>query len=214
MIDVRFVPIERWPKTPTLVSNQRDAAFRASYSNTLDLLEQELRKLSAHNITIQAYFNRADIRNDGWPKSSAKPTAAGVVLSFDVRKWDAVQRKNSITELSFPCDTFTTFDDNLRAIALALEALRKVDRYGVAPANEQYKGWAQLSEPPDPSSMNRDEAVAFIAGHSAFSASAVLNGQADRAYKVALMKLHPDNPVTGNHELFLRLQRAKEVLGL
>lgn len=40
--------------------------------------------------------------------------------------------------LSYPCDTFTTLQDNLRVIALALEALRMVDRYGVTRRGEQY----------------------------------------------------------------------------
>lgn len=38
-----------------------------------------------------------------------------------------------------------SWEDNLRAIALALEALRKVDRYGVTRRGEQYTGWKQLT---------------------------------------------------------------------
>jgi hypothetical protein len=214
MIDARFVPLTNWPKTETPRHKQRVATFRASYAGTLDLLERELAALYARNITIQAYFRREDIRNDGWPKSSAVPTASGVVLSFDVRSKPAegeVYPKAVVTELSFPCDTFTTFDDNLRAIALALEALRKIDRYGVTPGHEQYKGWAQLPAASNPANMSCDEAAAFIAQYSGYTIYGVFNDLTG-AYRSAAAKLHPDNKQNGSHEQFLRLQRAKEIL--
>jgi hypothetical protein len=45
----------------------------------------------------------------------------------------------------FAVDMFPSWQDNLRAIALGLEALRKVERYGIANRGEQYAGWAQLT---------------------------------------------------------------------
>ena len=52
MIDVRFVPLKEWPGTPTKL--RRDGRFRVPYAKTLDLLEDELAKLRAKNIIIQA----------------------------------------------------------------------------------------------------------------------------------------------------------------
>lgn len=141
MIDLRFVPLEKWPGNETPEHKQREGSFRATYAKTLDLLEYELDKLGAKHIAVEAYFRRDQIRNDGWPLSKANPTKSGVILSFT----------GKAGEMSFPCDTYKTFDDNLRAIALALEALRAVDRYGVTRHAEQYKGWAKL--PPAPESM-------------------------------------------------------------
>lgn len=40
-----------------------------------------------------------------------------------------------------PAATFTHWDCNLRAVALTLEHLRAVDRYGVTTGGEQYRGW-------------------------------------------------------------------------
>jgi hypothetical protein len=48
----------------------------------------------------------------------------------------------------FAVDKFATWQDNLRAIALGLEALRKVDRYGITKNSEQYTGWKQLEAGP------------------------------------------------------------------
>ena len=196
MIDLRFVPIEKWPGVPTRRDKQKLGSFRASYANTLDLLEYELHKLRATNIVIEAFFTRNQIRNDGWPLSKATPTESGVILSFTGKSG----------ELSFPCDTYKTFDDNLRAIALALEALRAVDRYGVTQHNEQYKGWAKL--PPAPQSMRGPDALAFLALYSEIQPKDA--DTLDKAFRLAARKLHPDNPQTGNQGQFVMLQRAKE----
>ena len=197
MIDARFVPIEQWPGEPTPSYKQRDGTFRATYGATLDLLETELRHLRAKNILIQAYFTLDQIRNDGWPKASARPTGDGVIVTFETPKGP----------LSFPCDRFKTYDDNLRAIALSLQALRAVDRYGVTRRAEQYQGWAKL--PPAPAKMSRSDAVVFLALHSGMPDPAT---DVQRAYRAAAAKLHPDNTQTGNTHLFHLLNQAREAL--
>jgi hypothetical protein len=119
--------------------------------------------------------------------------------------------------LSFPCDTFDSWEDNLRAIALALEALRKVDRYGVTSNAEQYKGFAQLPAP-EKSGANGfktpAEAAHFIAQlmQSDWTQSNVLRGREslDTAYKYAARKAHPDTG--GSHESFVKLQAARDYI--
>lgn len=196
MIDLRFVPLEKWPTTPTPRNKQKAGSFRATYGKTLDLLEYELNALKAQHVTVEAYFRRDQIRNDGWPLGKATPSAAGVVLSFTGKDG----------ELSFPCDTYQTFDDNLRAIALALQALRAVDRYGVTRHAEQYKGWAKL--PPAPQNMRAADGLAFVSLHSGIQPQDP--DQFERAYRAAAKKLHPDNPQTGNRGQWIMLQQAKE----
>ena len=198
MIDLRFVSIEKWPGKETPDDEQQAGPFRANYANTLDKLEYELKKIQAEHVVVEAYFSRSQIRNDGWPMSKANPSRSGVVLSFTAKG----------RELSFPCDTYQTFDDNLRAITLALEALRAVDRYGVTQHAEQYKGWAKL--PPAPKTMRANDALTFLA---LFSHVAIVDGEsADKAYREAARKLHPDNQHTGNAHQFHLLQQAKEAL--
>lgn len=130
-LQARFVPLG---PVSGRSAGRRRATFRIGYSDRLSLLESELAKLGAKEIVIQAQFEAKDIRNDGWPRSSARPKGPAVVLSF--------QSKHG--PLSYPCDSYDAWEDNLYAIALALEALRAVDRYGVTKRAEQYKGWAQL----------------------------------------------------------------------
>lgn len=198
MIQVQFRPILIWPgkRTP----NREQSRFKASYPDTLGLLETELEKLHAKQIIIQAGFQLNEIRADGWPKSSARPKDPGVILNF--------QSKNG--PLSFPCDTFPAWEDNLRAIAKSLEALRMVDRYGVTRGNEQYKGFAQLSEAPV--EMTLDDAAAFVAHHSGNHPNNILtwpHGYRE-SYKLAARKLHPD--AGGSHDLFVKLGQAQTVL--
>ena len=76
-------------------------------------------------------FHSADTRAD----------TPRVVVSFD----------SCHGPLRYQCDRFTTtragtkaWHANVRAIALGLEALRKVDRYGIAGSGEQYRGWTAL----------------------------------------------------------------------
>ncbi len=132
MLDVRFRPITLWPRKET--AGRISAPFVAPYTKTLDLLEYELGKLKARDIVIQADFAMADLSNDGQPRSGKFPRSPRVILSFEGSKG----------ALSIPCDRFISWTDNIRAIALSLEALRKVDRYGITVSDEQYRGWAQL----------------------------------------------------------------------
>lgn len=202
MIDAKFVPISEWPGTAAASYSQKVAPFRAPYARTLDLLETELGHLKAKEILIQAYLKREDIRNDGWPRSSARPFKPGVVLTFEVVKSD-----KRIT-MSFPCDRFNDWEDNLRAIAKSLEALRMVDRYGVTRNNEQYRGFAALPEA-DPASQ-RTSAIAFISRVTGWSESQVVNDP-QGAYRLAARATHPDQG--GSHEAFTQLQSHWKAFG-
>lgn len=204
MIDARFRPIETWPGTRTASYRRKRAQFRATYAQTLDLLEKELGYLRARDIVIQAGFGVDQIRNDGWPRSSARPKSdPGVIVSFRSPKG----------ELSFPCDRYLDWEDNLRAIALSLEALRAVDRYGVTQQAEQYRGWQALPAPPPPSNtLSRDTAATVLANYSVFTPSEILTQAEKReeAYRQAAKRTHPD--AGGSHEAFVLVQQAKRAL--
>jgi hypothetical protein len=117
--------------------------------------------------------------------------------------------------VKMPCDAFTDWKDNLRAISVTLEHLRALDRYGVSQHGEQYRGWTAL--PPGPGgtpAMSGSEAAEFIASHVEFiPGSWILEKKEafDTAYKIAAKKLHPD-VAGGNTELFKQLQAAADVL--
>jgi hypothetical protein len=209
MLNARFVPIQKWPGEPTKRYLMKRAQFRASYGDTLRLLEHELGKLDAGNVIVQAFFREDQIRNDGWPRSNVNPSGPGIIISF----------RTPQGPLSFPCDRFDTFDDNMRAIGLSLQALRAVDRYGVTKRAEQYQGWKQIGAPTPaaPVFANNIEAAAFINSHAGSAAvphwMSLIEFPTVRqvAYREAAKRLHPDSSA-GDHELFVKLQQAMEML--
>ena len=146
-MNARFVPVETWPGDKRRLYQRRPSPFRGTWKNTLSTLDRELSHLGAREVLVQGYFRLEDIRLDGWPRSGASPSEPGVIVSFTTKNGD----------LSFPCDTYTQWPDNLRAIALGLAALRAGERYGVTRRNEQYKGWAKLR--PAPTQMSPQGAI-------------------------------------------------------
>lgn len=195
--DVTFEPIDQWPGTPT--AERQVSRFKSRLQKTLDLLDHELWELDAEDVVIQAYLDRNKIRQDGMMRADAQPVRPGVILSF------ASKHGN----LMYPCDTFSTWTDNLRAIAMALESLRRVDRYGVTRRAEQYRGWQQLPSPSGPVIKTRTEAIRFlmkILGKN----TGIEMGAMEQAIRDAQFKTHPDRG--GNAEDFKRVMECERIL--
>ena len=196
-----FRPIGNdWPHTKKLSGIR--SRFRVPYTQTIDLLERELEMLAVRFAVIQIDLQDRHIRLDGKPRADApQPAFPGVILAFD----------SKFGPLKYATDAFDKWQDNLRAIALGLEALRKVDRYGITKRGEQYTGWKQL--PAGGSvTMTVDVAAEFIAMHSGQTAGFVLRGNENfkTAYRAAAVKLHPDKG--GSSDDFNRLQEAKDIV--
>jgi hypothetical protein len=185
-LGVRFRPLEHdFPPN----HNRRWAPFRASLSDTLSLLARELRMLDAKRIVIQVALDETQIRNDGFPRSTARARHPGIAIGFD-SKWGP---------LRYATDEFTSWDDNLRGIAKSMEALRMVDRYGVSKRGEQYTGWRAIPQTAGGDITTREAAELFIAEHGG-------------SYREAARRLHPDKP-GGDAEMFKRLTQAKGLVG-
>lgn len=126
-------PISSWPGAA--IGEGRRSPFDTTWSGTTSLLAHELRMLDARQVVLELAIEEEDIRRDGKPRARAVAAHPGVVLSF--------QSKHG--PLRYATAEFDRWQDNVRAVALALEALRKVDRYGISKRGEQYVGWKQLT---------------------------------------------------------------------
>lgn len=180
---------------------RKRSQFKAGWGRTLDKLDEEIAKLGGHDIVVQAGYRNDQIRNDGWPYGKAVPLHPGVVVTF-------YDRKNR--PLSFPCDTYATIDDNMRAIALSLEALRAVDRYGVTRRDEQYMGFKAIEAP---RAMSVEDAAQALSAQAPSVSPDVIIDSASwyrTAYRQAAKRLHPD--VQGNEHLWRELGKWKELL--
>lgn len=204
-MDITYRPITTWPGERT--KYRQYSRFDSPWSKTLDLLDRELFHLNAKRVVIEIDLREQDFRLDGSWRANAKPTDPGIVISFD----------SKYGPLRYATDTFRDWQDNVRAIALGLEALRKVDRYGITKRGEQYTGWKALPAgiALGPAGFaNHDEAMRFILDQAGeiwaapTETAACLEDPdiAKVAYRDACTRLHPD--AGGNHEDFVRLQQA------
>lgn len=138
-------PLTGWPVE--FKAERRHAPFRAPWSSTMELLHRELRMVGGQRVVLELAITEGDIRTtDGLPRASARPAHPGIILSFE----------SSYGPLRYMTDEFATWQENLRAVALSLEALRKVDRYGVSKRGEQYRGWRSLPPGEGDPSRGRD----------------------------------------------------------
>lgn len=197
-LDVR--PLTTWPGELTASYKRVRAPFSASLAKTLRDLDREIAQLRCTHAVMEVAIPPDDLRLDGRPRASARAHHPGVVLSLP---------KTSVGPLRYATDVFTTWQDNLRAIALGMDALRRVDRYGITRKGEQYAGFKALpsgSGAPSEGGMTRDEAAQLLAaaaswGTWTYKAADVLRDPAKRveAYRMAARKAHPD---VGGNRLF------------
>lgn len=175
-------PIDHWPGERTKYPGW--SRFKAGISQTTATLRRELSHLDATNVILQIDVTERMIRVDGGLYANAAPASGALILSFE----------SNVGPLQYAVDTYADWRDNLRAIALSLEALRSVDRYGVTRRGEQYAGWKALPPPAD--HMTRDQARDLLVRNGGFRAAALLH--------------HPDRG--GDAVLFRRITAAKAVL--
>ncbi|HTE45152.1 MAG TPA: hypothetical protein VK636_07905 [Gemmatimonadaceae bacterium] len=208
MANITWSVLTAWPANrPKTDSIERvpSSRFKSSFAHTLDELENELDRIDAHDPMIEIDMDRRELRVTGEPRANSSTLKTpGVILHFVDRN------KQTIT---MPCDRYDSWQANVRALFLTLQALRAVDRYGATASGEQYRGWTAL--PATTTAFTVDQAATFLARLSANGATAadlVANVEAARnAYRRAAANTHPDGGgSTGNFQL---VQEAKRVLG-
>lgn len=203
-MNIRFKPLGVWPRAETLP--RKRAPFKSNYNGTLQLLEKELRHLGADDAELQVEMKLSDIAIHGWPKANARATGPRVILSFTANRLAGAPVR------VFPCDAFLHWEGNLRAIALALEALRKVDRYGVTTTGEQYAGFKQIA-PTSSTTLSAEGAAIELFNFSSVSTKGVLADAAiaKDAVRIAVAKTHPDK-WDGDRSKYDRVDAARSVL--
>lgn len=171
------------PRTPQHL--RRHARFKTSFATARDRLMREIRLLGGDGMIFSSDIPR---RQDGLPYADARPKSGdpGIAAYF--------KRKGK--QLCFACDCYLTVDDNMHAIALTVEALRGIARWGTGDMMESaFRGFAALPE---------------NAGGSWWEALEVpVNAskeQVKESYRALVKKHHPD--MGGESEQFVRIQEA------
>lgn len=211
---LRYRPIKKWPEG-WHESTRNEAPwspFKSDWSSTIDLLDRELRHLGADEALLQLDTAEGNCKLDGGLRADAKVTYHGVILSFESKDHGT---------LTYACNAFDANRDpwrqNVRAIALGLEALRKVERYGIANRGEQYAGYAELPSgiAMGAAKMTVEQAAEFLCIQAGWDRVRVVDlisqpDMRESAFRQASKRLHPD--VGGDPEFFRTIVEARELL--
>lgn len=194
----------------------RRAQFSATWTQTLKLLESELTLLVGRkngytystdiDWVLQIDVYERDLRLDGQLRAGARPQSPAVAIAIESAKTGP---------LLFVCGEYLDWGDNVRAIALTLELLRAVDRYGVTKSSEQYLGFNALppGTPKPAAKMTLDEAAEFLAWTAGplFSRERIARGEdLEQAFRHAARKHHPDGG--GDPALFRKVTEARDLI--
>lgn len=210
-------PIDVWPGELTAEDNREYTSFKASWTATWQLLAREVEHLAPDavldpEVVVQLALRDRDLRLDGWIRADARPEHPGVIVSFSSKHGPLRYHTDRFTNRGWS-GYLPGWQSNVRAIALGLEALRRVDRYGIAQAGEQYRGWNALpAGRAMGAAMTVEQAAQLLADAAGTSG---LAGSDDpevihSAWRRASRTAHPD--AGGDPDLFRQLTEARDLL--
>ncbi|WP_435199538.1 hypothetical protein [Janibacter sp. GS2] len=140
---VRPLSDRTWLREPR---KRERSPFDTSWTGTLSLLEREVAAIAGRHLVIGIDVSEKDLRLDGTLRARARAESPAVEVAFDSKHGPMLYR----------CDRYLArssvqgpdWQQNVRAIAKTLEALRAVDRYGASSSGEQYRGYQQIAAAP------------------------------------------------------------------
>lgn len=185
-----------WPRTPFSRKENSKYRFRKprasksqdpfwTFAEARDALLAELERLGARNVVLSSNYQT---RLDGLPRSrQAAPSDTGIAVYFTLKGRQQVMA----------CDMHIRAEENMRSLALAIEAMRQLERHGGGVMMERaFVGFAAL---PPPREWHE------ILGVSPTATADEINS----AFRARAKTAHPD--AGGDPEEFTALQRAREM---
>ncbi len=127
-----------WQRTPGF--KRRHSQFTKGGSaislfNAIDRLQGELDRLGARESILSTNVRT---KLNGLPYSNEpEPTDRGVAVYFKLKGKDRC----------LACDAFTTVAGNVAALAAHIDAIRRIDRYGVGTIDQAFAGYTALPAP-------------------------------------------------------------------
>lgn len=184
-----------WPRTPDY-KRQSDRIFAGKTYGAVTMarageqLRDELRLLGAASTVIST---NVALRQDGLPYSDQrKLTDPGVAIYFQLKG----------KPMAMASDRYTTVGGNMRSLALAIDAMRQLERHGGGVMMERaFTGFAAL---PPPNQVKR-------AWRDVFGLPRGMRLDMDAVgarYRALAKDRHPDRG--GSHELMAELSAAYE----
>lgn len=148
---------------------KHSADGRLSVARATDRLQAELDRLGATDTVLSS---NVSLRLDGRPRSEGEPNDPGVACYFRFKKKPTVMA----------CDKWNRVADNIAALAAHIDALRRIERYGVGTIEQALAGYKAL-----PADTAADWRAVF-----GFKPGRVERHQLDQVYRELAREYHPD----------------------
>ncbi len=193
-----------WKRTaPELRARSR---FYLGFADALRTMRAELERIGAANVVITSDL---PVRRDGLPyaQDPRRGTDPGIAVWFQLGGQERV----------WACDRWLSPAENLRAIALSIEALRGLERWGAGDVvTRAFAGFNALPPGPEPpptsnpapdwrAVFGRDIAVLY--DRKTYNAAMTLRAIRQR-YHEAMRSAHPDQG--GHHDRAVVLTQAMQ----
>lgn len=166
-----------WPagQARTAAHRRQRPKFEAgTFAQARDGLLAELRRLGAANVVLST---NVELRRDGLPYADRRqPDDPGVAVYFSRKGRD----------LAIGCDRWAKVEDNLRAVADAIECIRTIERRGTGQmVDAAFAGFAALPPGPHPAGPLAWWEVLGVYAHTP-------DDDVRTAYRAWALKHHPD----------------------
>lgn len=174
----------------TIRSRFGDWNSKPTVAKARNKLLNEIRLLGGTDLIISTNLQ---LRQDGFPRSNQKePDDPGVSLWFN---------RNG-EQVSIACDTYDKVGCNLWALALTIEKIRGIERWGCSEfLNRAFTGFKALPENGSVAEILPWWAILEVDQNASFEVITA-------SWKAFIKKYHPDNPETGDESKFKVVQEA------
>jgi len=178
-----------WKRTPS--HKRTRSRYDLSFARSRDELLRALRLMGGRDVIVSS---NVPLRRDGLPLAGMRePEDPGVAVYWTARNEPRVMA----------CDARPTVRENLRAIALALEGMRAIERAGASQILERaYAGFAAL-----PADAGADGVPHWREVFRIYQQE-VTRDQVENLYRALARVRHPD--AGGSTEQMIELNRARE----
>jgi hypothetical protein len=155
-------------------------------SDAADRLERQLEALGASDAILST---NQQLRIDGRPKSNlAEPSDPGAAVYFKLNGKPRV----------LACDKWLRIADNIAALAAHIDAMRRIDRYGVGTLDQAFTGYVGLP--------SKGQTWRTTLG---FPPDAIVTkAEVDHAFRERARAAHPDAD-GGSHDAMASLTQAR-----
>lgn len=165
-------------------STERTERSALTIAGGIDRLAGEIQRLGALNEILST---NVPVSLKGLPYSTpTEPRDPGVAIYFDLKG----------KPVCMACDKWDRVADNIAAIAQHIDALRRIDRYGVGRVEQAFAGYAAL-----PPSVEDWRIILGVGDYATLD-------QVDAAFLEKAKSAHPD--AGGNHDEMAKLTAARD----